>query len=101
MSLITFPAWHLCGLHGKKTTTDERLRRQQRSMYRQIGFRCLGSECNAFIVWKEIGPGQSAPTVRALKRASGTCPACGIRYQFSAKKLMEFQSEKPRSVRSQ
>jgi hypothetical protein len=65
-------------------------------MYRQIGFRCLGSECNAFIVWKEIGPGQSAPTVRALKRAIGTCPACGIRYQFSAEKLMEIQSEKSR-----
>ena len=80
----------------KKTTTDGRLRRQQRSMYRQIGFRCLGSECNAFIVWKEVGPGHSAPTVRALKRASGSCPACGIRYQFSAEKLMEIQSEKSR-----
>src|SRR6266851_4312997 len=44
-------------------------------MYRQIGFGCLAPECNAFIVWKEVEPGQSAPTVRALKRAGGTCPA--------------------------
>jgi hypothetical protein len=65
-------------------------------MYRYVGFRCPVTDCGAFIVWKELPPGESAPPqVQALQWITGTCPKCKREYSVSVELLVEIESENP------
>ena len=71
-------------------------------MPRYVGLYCLKPKCRAFIIWKEIPPGDPPLKVKALDIVTGTCPKCRSSYSVLAEQMVEVEnnseprrSEKP------
>ena len=62
-------------------------------MFRYIGLPCPNQDCGSFIIWKELAPNESPPSVRALNTVSGECPKCKRAYFSTADKLVLRESE--------
>lgn len=62
-------------------------------MFRYVGLYCRNQDFKAFIIWKELKPGQVGATVRPLDTVSGKCPKCQHAFFVAAVEMVEIETQ--------